>query len=342
MGHAYTVLFVLLLQGGCFREMASARCHWVHMRHKRNFVRIFSQVRVGVDPALERRLPGFLGLQWGYFGAALCLVYGRWLESLVTTIDTSNLPRLFVTLVPYQGFVCMLLYATVFVASVLSLQPPQACYRYQMNRLSFTVVSLIVIFGQMQGTMAAIYKGLIWYFVPSAIVATNDIMAYFTGVAVGRRFIDKPLLQLSPNKTWEGFIGAILWTAIFAFSFTGHVASFKWMVCPATSLTWKIHDSIACTPHHIFLRLEQSSLPAFWPAAVPLRPVQLHMVSVAFFASVIGPFGGFLAAGIKRAFDIKDFAAFLPGHGGLMDRNDCQMLTALYVAVHLSTFVRDL
>lgn len=208
-------------------------------------------------------------------------------------------------------------------------------------------------------------QGLIWYFVPSAIVATNDIMAYFTGgglmnpsvhssmsktdsvshgfvVAVGRRFIDRPLLQLSPNKTFEGFFGAIIWTALFAFLFTGHCASFKWMVCPAVELTWAVHPSVDCTPHRIFRQLPTVDLPALWPAGIPLRPVQLHMVAVALFASFVGPFGGFLASGLKRAFDIKDFAAFLPGHGGLMDRNDCQMLTALFTTVYVTTFIRDL
>jgi phosphatidate cytidylyltransferase len=200
----------------------------------------------------------------------------------------------------------------------------------------------MLIFGQLHGTMGAIYKGLIWYFVPSSIVATNDVMAYFTGVAVGRKFVDKPLLQLSPNKTFEGFIGAIFWTALFAFLFTGHVASFKWMTCPAKELTWKVHESINCEPHHVFKPLPPSVLPTFWPDGVPLRPCQLHMVVVSLFASLVGPYGGFLASGIKRAYDIKDFASFLPGHGGLMDRNDCQMLTALFVTVYMKTFIRDL
>lgn len=53
-----------------------------------------------------------------------------------------------------------------------------------------------------------------------------------------RWFVDKPLLALSPNKTFEGFLGAIVWTCGFAFYFSGHVASFKWMTCPATALTW--------------------------------------------------------------------------------------------------------
>mmetsp|Transcript_33822 Transcript_33822/g.69135 ORF Transcript_33822/g.69135 Transcript_33822/m.69135 type:complete len:389 (+) Transcript_33822:43-1209(+) len=317
-GHLYTALFIALLQWGCFREM----------------------IRVGLDPAFEKKLPGFLALQWAWFACAAFGVYSSWLEALHAdpATDTSRLPVFVAWLLTpgYSGLACLALFSVVFVASVLVLRPPQACYLYQMRRLSFSMVALMMIFGQMRGTPAALYKGLIWYFVPSSIVATNDIMAYFTGVAVGRRFVDKPLLQLSPNKTWEGYCGAVLWTAGFAFLFTGRVAGFKWMTCPAEALTWQVHAKIDCEPHAMFRHLPAASLPSWWPAdEVPVRPVQLHMMAVAVFASTVGPFGGFLASAIKRAYDIKDFAAFLPGHGGLMDRNDCQMLTALFVVVYM-------
>jgi len=40
-------------------------------------------------------------------------------------------------------------------------------------------------------------------------------------------------------------------------------------------------------------------------------------------ASLIAPFAGFFASGIKRAYKIKDFSNALPGHGGFVDRFDC-------------------
>ena len=48
------------------------------------------------------------------------------------------------------------------------------------------------------------------------------------------------------------------------------------------------------------------------------------------FISVVSPFAGFLASGIKRALDIKDFATTLPGHGGFLDRFDCTILIASF------------
>ena len=69
-------------------------------------------------------------------------------------------------------------------------------------------------------------------------------------------------------------------------------------------------------------------------------PIQLHALGLSLFASVVAPFGGFFASGIKRAYGIKDFDSIIPGHGGLMDRMDCQLLMALCTWVHYNTFVK--
>jgi len=69
-------------------------------------------------------------------------------------------------------------------------------------------------------------------------------------------------------------------------------------------------------------------------------PVQIHALWLGLFASCVAPFGGFLASAIKRAYRIKDFDSFIPGHGGLTDRFDCQFLMALCTWVHYNTFVR--
>lgn len=64
-------------------------------------------------------------------------------------------------------------------------------------------------------------------------------------------------------------------------------------------------------------------------------PLQLHSVILSCFAGFIAPFGGFFASGFKRAFKIKDFGDSIPGHGGVTDRMDCQILMGLFVYVYV-------
>lgn len=57
---------------------------------------------------------------------------------------------------------------------------------------------------------------------------------------------------------------------------------------------------------------------------------------MALYASIFAPFGGFFASALKRAADIKDFASWIPGHGGLTDRVDCQLFMAAFTYVYYS------
>ncbi|KAI8088789.1 phosphatidate cytidylyltransferase [Halteromyces radiatus] len=68
--------------------------------------------------------------------------------------------------------------------------------------------------------------------------------------------------------------------------------------------------------------------------------MQYHGVILALYASLVAPFGGFLASALKRAKGIKDFdQQFIPGHGGMSDRMDCQLLIGFFTLVYLHSVV---
>jgi len=66
-------------------------------------------------------------------------------------------------------------------------------------------------------------------------------------------------------------------------------------------------------------------------------PFLIHGFFVSLFSSLIGPFGGFLASGLKRACKQKNFGSLIPGHGGVLDRCDCMFLMAGFSYVYVST-----
>lgn len=67
--------------------------------------------------------------------------------------------------------------------------------------------------------------------------------------------------------------------------------------------------------------------------------MQFHALALAVFASAIAPFGGFFASGFKRGMGIKDFGRSIPGHGGMTDRMDCQIVMAAFSYIYYHTFV---
>ncbi|KAJ1337099.1 hypothetical protein BSLG_006859 [Batrachochytrium salamandrivorans] len=73
--------------------------------------------------------------------------------------------------------------------------------------------------------------------------------------------------------------------------------------------------------------------------SVLIMPLQFHALLLAAFASLIAPFGGFFASGVKRAFKIKDFGDSIPGHGGLTDRMDCQFIMGVFSSIYFQSFI---
>lgn len=112
-------------------------------------------------------------------------------------------------------------------------------------------------------------------------VALSDTGAYFTGRSIGRTKL-APLV--SPNKTWEGSIGGVVWAA-------------------AGLTIWTVVES----------RLEYNVTPTW--------PLWFFVLAGAALA-VVSQVGDLIESMLKRDAGVKDSGAIFPGHGGVLDRCD--------------------
>lgn len=286
-------------------------------------------------------LPWFRSLSWYFLLTSNYFFYG---ESLVdyfgVLINRTDLLRALVT---YHRFISFCLYCGGFVWFVLSLV--KKYYMKQFSLFAWTHVALLIVVTQSYLIIKNIFEGLIWFIVPVSMIICNDIMAYVFGFFFGKT----PLIKLSPKKTWEGFIGGGFSTVVFGFIMSSFMCRYSWFICPIAYNEQQGGMSMDCEPSALFIP-EDYILPASIGKitslfglgnSISVYPFALHSFSLSLFSSVIGPFGGFFASGFKRAFKIKDFGDVIPGHGGIMDRFDCQFLMATFVNVYISSFIES-
>jgi len=97
---------------------------------------------------------------------------------------------------------------------------------------------------------------------------------------------------------------------------------------------------LQCTPNPVFLP-HTYKLPMWFPIvkSFSMAPIQIHILVFGTFASLIAPFGGFFASGLKRTFKLKDFGDSIPGHGGITDRMDCQFIMGFFAYLYYHSFI---
>ncbi len=126
-------------------------------------------------------------------------------------------------------------------------------------------------------------------------IILSDTCAYFVGKAIGRH---KLAPTLSPNKTWEGAIGGVVF---------------------ATAGTAAVYALRQVLPWDVF----------------PAWPLWLYAFAGAGL-SALGQVGDMTESMLKRDSSIKDSGSIFPGHGGVLDRCDGFLFAApvLYYLHH--------
>ena len=113
----------------------------------------------------------------------------------------------------------------------------------------------------------------------------SDVGAYCMGMLFGKH---KLTPELSPKKTVEGAVGAVLFSA-------GVGALYGFL----------LRDSLGLFAH----------------------PAAAVMILFA-FGSILAQIGDLIASAIKRDRGVKDYGSLIPGHGGILDRFDSVIVTA--------------
>lgn len=122
-----------------------------------------------------------------------------------------------------------------------------------------------------------------------AIVWVADIMAYFTGMALGKHRMSP---AISPKKSWEGVAGGMLSVMLLGLLFA-------WLAPEIKTIPGVIVESMGAV---------------VW-------------IIIAYILVSLSIVGDLFESALKRQAGIKDSSNLLPGHGGFYDRLDAMMPT---------------
>ncbi|CAF9916915.1 MAG: hypothetical protein GOMPHAMPRED_001151 [Gomphillus americanus] len=282
-------------------------------------------------PSKAKNLRFTRALNWYFLGIVMYYLYG---ESVIYYFKHIVLvDRVLLPFATHHRFISFMLYVIGFVFFVGSLS--KGHYRFQFTQFAWTHMALYLIVVQAHFVMNNIFEGMIWFFLPAALVITNDVFAYICGITFGRT----QLIALSPKKTVEGFVGAWIFTIVFGIGLTNAMSRYSYFICPVNDLGANIFTGLNCTPNPVFVP-HAYTIP-LWTKDYTfyIQPMQFHTLVFATFASLIAPFGGFFASGLKRTFKIKDFGDSIPGHGGITDRFDCQFIMGFFTFMYYQSFI---
>ncbi|KAG6013130.1 hypothetical protein E4U43_007480, partial [Claviceps pusilla] len=202
IGHLYIIIIVTAIQIITFKEV----------------------IAIANVSSRARSLRSTKSLNWYWLATTMYFLYGEsviYYFKHIVLVDKVLLP-----LATHHRFISFILYVFGFVFFVASLQAGH--YKFQFTNFAWTHMALYLIVVQAHFIMNNVFEGMIWFFLPAALVITNDIFAYICGITFGRT----QLIKLSPKKTVEGFVGAWITTVILGAILVNLMSRSKYFICP--------------------------------------------------------------------------------------------------------------
>jgi phosphatidate cytidylyltransferase len=219
-----------------------------------------------------------------------CLVWyayrtlGRW--HILKKADLPYGPEASTNFIWLLGFgslvflLCFVLYAMINIGlKIVRKGPDHLPHAVAECSTAFTValpLSAVVLF------QFAIPHGYFWLLYALVTPMIVDVSAYYAGSYFGKK---KMLPEVSPNKTWMGFIAGLAGSVVFSLIY--------------------------------FLIFFRGGFPLM--SAKQIVPYSLLTGLIIGLGAQVGDW---VFSSIKRWCGIKDFSKLLPGHGGIMDRFD--------------------
>lgn len=219
-------------------------------------------------------------------------------------------------ILPISSLVAGVCALFILVVSDASFEVRDACYMFTMiivislgiQSLMFLRFAPLYEYRYLEGVKADSYfnffdnvKSL--FLLIYVVIATfmTDIGAYFVGVFFGKHKMNP---RISPKKTWEGFFGGMIISALVSFAFV-----FIFALCGEPLLP--------------FLDVNH------W----------YYMVAISIIIPPVSVLGDFVFSSIKRYYGIKDFGKLIPGHGGILDRIDSIIFSCMVAALFISLII---
>ncbi|GIX42661.1 MAG: CDP-diglyceride synthetase [Leptospiraceae bacterium] len=139
--------------------------------------------------------------------------------------------------------------------------------------------------------MLVLPEGIFIFVYTALATIMTDVGAYFAGRWFGKHNAG---LKVSPKKTWEGYIGGILFANLFNLGFI-----YAWLY---------FHPDL----------LQQSKV---------IMPSYIESIILTLIFSFISIIGDLVESALKRDAKTKDSSTIIPGHGGVLDLVDAMLFT---------------